>query len=77
MIKTLLKEAPYAMFLRKVDRAFPDAVLKEIMDTDFGHTHSLLHNQAQQKKKVLLPTNNLSIIGLILVACFLGLFLFL
>jgi hypothetical protein len=78
MIKNLLKEAPYAMFLRKVDRAFPDAVLKEIMDTDFGHTHSLLHNQAQQKKKVLLPTNNNFIItGLILVACFFGLFLFL
>jgi len=65
-----------------VDRAFPDAVLKEIMDTDFGHSHLLLHNQAQQKKKIdITNNNNWSIMGFslcsILVACFLGLFLFL
>jgi hypothetical protein len=47
IIKTLLKGNPYAMFLRKVDREFPDTVLKEIMDTDFGHVYPVLHNQAK------------------------------
>jgi hypothetical protein len=72
IIKNLLKDHPYTMFLRKVDRAFPDDALKEIMDIDFGHTHLPLHNRATQKKKILLPTYNLTIIGVLLIACFLG-----
>jgi len=56
IIKDLLKENPYAMFLRKVDRAFPDAVLKDIMATDFDHTYLLLHNQAQQKSETAVTT---------------------
>jgi hypothetical protein len=73
IIKNLLKEHPYTMFLRKVDRTFPDDALKEIMDVDFGHTHLPLHNQATQKKKVDIPSNNNFIImGVLLVACFFG-----
>jgi hypothetical protein len=53
IIKNLLKENPYAMFLRKVDRAFPDAALKEIMDIDFGHVHLPLHNQAKSNVKLI------------------------
>jgi hypothetical protein len=49
IIKTLLKENPYAMFLRKVDRSFPDAVLKDIMAADFDHVYLLLHNQYKVK----------------------------
>ena len=53
IIKNLLKENPYAMFLRKVDRAFPDAALKEIMAVDFGHVYSLLHNQAKSNVNLI------------------------
>jgi hypothetical protein len=53
IIKNLLKENPYAMFLRKVDRAFPDAALKEIMDIDFGHVYPVLHNQAKSNVKLI------------------------
>ena len=49
IIKNLLKENPYAMFLRKVDRSFPDAVLTDIMSIDFGHVYLLLHNQYKVK----------------------------
>ena len=37
------------MFLRKVDRSFPDAVLEDIMCVDFGHTYPVLHNQYKVK----------------------------
>jgi len=47
MIKTQLKENPYAMFLRKVSREFPDEVLKDFMAIDFGHVYPVLHNQAK------------------------------
>ena len=50
IIKNLLKENPYAMFLRKVDRSFPDAALKDIMATDFGHAYLMLHNQYKVKE---------------------------
>ena len=49
IIKNLLKENPYAMFLRKVDRSFPDTVLTDIMSIDFGHVYLLLHNQYKVK----------------------------
>jgi len=49
IIKNLLKENPYAMFLRKVDRSFPDAVLEDIMSIDFGHVYPVLHNQYKVK----------------------------
>uniref|UniRef100_A0A6C0I6W8 Uncharacterized protein n=1 Tax=viral metagenome TaxID=1070528 RepID=A0A6C0I6W8_9ZZZZ len=51
IIKDLLKENPYAMFLRKVSREFPDAVLEDIMAADFGHVYSVLHNQYKVKKE--------------------------
>jgi hypothetical protein len=47
----LLKKNKYALFLRKVNKKFPDTVLKEIMDMDFGHTYELLHNQATKRQK--------------------------
>jgi hypothetical protein len=50
IIKDLLKEHPHAMFLRKVSREFPDSVLKEIMDMDFGHVYPVLHNQYKVKR---------------------------
>ena len=50
IIKNLLKENPYAMFLRKVDSSFPDAVLEDIMAADFGHVYLLLHNQYKVKR---------------------------
>jgi hypothetical protein len=52
IICDLLKENKFAMFLRKVDRSFPESVLKEIMNTEFNHTYEILHNQAKQKTKL-------------------------
>jgi hypothetical protein len=37
------------MFLRKVDRSFPDAVITDIMSIDFGHVYPVLHNQYKVK----------------------------
>jgi hypothetical protein len=36
-----------------VDRAFPDAALKDIMDIDFGHVYPVLHNQAKSNVKLI------------------------
>lgn len=49
IIEKQLKENKYAMFLRKVDSQFPDSVLREIMDKDFGHTYDVLFNHAKKK----------------------------
>jgi hypothetical protein len=55
IIFNLLKQNKYAMFLRKVDRSFPDDSLKEIMyNTEIIHTYDVLHNQAKKKHN----TNN-------------------
>jgi hypothetical protein len=51
IIKCLLKENPYTMFLRKVDRSFPDEAIREIMAMDFQHVYPALHNQALVKKE--------------------------
>ena len=51
IIKKLLKENKYTMFLRKVDKSFPDSTIKTIMNTDLGHTYELLHNEATKKNR--------------------------
>jgi hypothetical protein len=72
IIKKLLKDHPYAMFLRKVDRAFPDDALKEIMETNFGNAPLLLHNRATQKKEVV-PLNTIVLmVCVLLIASMLG-----
>jgi hypothetical protein len=67
IIKNLLKENPYAMFLRKVDRSFPDAVLEEIMAADFGHVYPVLHNQYKVKRDnqslIVAEENNTTLIS--------------
>jgi hypothetical protein len=57
IICDLLKENKYTLFLRKVHKTFPDSVIKEIMNKEFGHKYELLHNQAKKKNK-LFSTNN-------------------
>jgi hypothetical protein len=52
VICNLIKDNKFTMFLRKVDRSFPESVLKEIMNTEFNHTYEILHNQAKQKTKL-------------------------
>ena len=52
IIKQLLKDNKYAMFLRKVNHNFPDDILLEIMKEDFGHTYDILHNQFKKKNKL-------------------------
>jgi len=52
IICNLLKENKYAIFLRKVRRSFPDEVLKEIQNKEFGHTYEVLHNQAKKKNNI-------------------------
>ena len=49
IICKLLKDNKYAMFLRKVDKTFPDSILKDIMHKEFNHEYELLHNQSKQK----------------------------
>ena len=50
IIMNLLKTNKYAMFLRKVDRSFPDNALKDIMNNQgIKHTYEILHNQAKKK----------------------------
>jgi hypothetical protein len=63
IIKNLLKENKYAIFLRKVHKEFPSEALTLIMDYDSEHTYDVLHNQA--KKKNLRGTNYSSIFNLI------------
>jgi hypothetical protein len=76
LINDLLKENKYAIFLRKVDRSFPDTALKEIMNLDFNHTYELLHNHAKKKNNFFnqLTTHFNIFIGLFLI--FVSLFLF-
>jgi hypothetical protein len=57
IICDLLKENKFAMFLRKVDRSFPESVLKEIMNKEFNHIYEILHNQAKQKTKLFTALN--------------------
>jgi hypothetical protein len=50
IIQKLLKEHKYSIFLRKVDKEFPDDVLKEIIyDNTIVHQYHELHNQAKKK----------------------------
>lgn len=57
VITNLLKENKYAMFLRKVDKLFPDDAIKSIMNTDFNHNYDVLHNQAKKKHKSFFCSN--------------------
>jgi hypothetical protein len=70
IICNLLKENKYTMFLRKVHKNFPDSAIKQIMDTDFGHTYGELHNQAQVKKKNTSIYNNIYFFGFLLVSLY-------
>ena len=58
------------MFLRKVHKNFPDSAIKQIMNTDFGHTYGELHNQAQAKQKNASIYNNIYFFGLLLVSVY-------
>jgi hypothetical protein len=51
IIKKLLKENKYSIFLRKVDRSFPDQTIYDLMDYDCGHNYDMLHNVLKLKKK--------------------------
>ena len=51
IIKKLLKENKYSMFLRKVDREFPDQAIYDLMETDFAHKYEPLYNTKDSKKK--------------------------
>lgn len=50
IITDLLKHNKYAIFLRKVDKAFPDEALKDIMyNKQHNHEYNDLHNSAKKK----------------------------
>jgi 8-oxo-dGTP pyrophosphatase MutT (NUDIX family) len=59
IIVNLLKENRHTMFLRKVDRSFPDSVIKDIMNMDFNHKIDILHNQGKKKDSLSVFYNNL------------------
>ena len=50
MLDKLMKENPYALFLRKVHRSFPDEKLKELWEKDFGHEYPFLHNHGKRRQ---------------------------
>jgi hypothetical protein len=52
IIKKLLKENKYSMFLRKVDKSFPNEALLEIMEAEFDHKYDVLYNHAKKKDKL-------------------------
>jgi len=56
IIKKLLKENKYSIFLRKVDRSFPDQTIYDLMDCDLGHNYDMLHNILKPKKKHLVTS---------------------
>lgn len=71
IIKNLLKENKYTMFLRKVDKTFPNETLLEIMDYDFGHSYDILHNQAKKKTdNTISCCNNFMYFGFVWVPLF-------
>ena len=70
IIYDLLKEHKYSMFLRKVHRTFPDSVLKDIMNKDFGHKYELLHNQAKQKNGIFTLSNIFTVCFILLVGLY-------
>ncbi len=51
IIKKLLKDNKYCIFLRKVVKEFPDAALAELMEHDSQHTYPRLYNQAKKKRR--------------------------
>ena len=50
IISNLLKENPSAMFLRKVDRSFPDQAILDLMDRDKIETLSLSESKSKSNK---------------------------
>ena len=71
IMKNLLKENKYTMFLRKVDKTFPNETLLEIMDYDFGHSYDILHNQAKKKiVNTFICCNNFMYFGFVWIPLF-------
>lgn len=55
IITGLLKDNKYAIFLRKVDKVFPDEALRDIMyNKQFDHEYNELHNSAKKLNKTFI-----------------------
>lgn len=67
IIVDLLKEHKYAFFLRKVDKSFPDEVIKDIMyNKQYSHEYNELHNTAKKKHNLQFISNYIKFIPLLL-----------
>ena len=66
IIQNLLKENKYAMFLRKVDREFPDESILQLMEYDAGHKYDTVFNKAIKKRPYKITT---FFIGILLLVC--------
>jgi hypothetical protein len=53
IISNLLKENPYAMFLRKVDRSFPDQTILDLMDRD-----AFAINSKSKENRLIVPQDH-------------------
>jgi hypothetical protein len=71
IIKNLLKENKYSMFLRKVDRSFPDQIIYDLMEYDMCHNYDMLHNVLKLKKKA---SNNIYFWNMMIYILFIGSF---
>jgi hypothetical protein len=73
IIKYLLKENKYAMFLRKVSRSFPDDTILRLMDYDCGHEYDANYGKARQRKSSSLNAFLIYLFcALLLVSFYLG-----
>jgi len=48
-ITNMLQKNKYAIFLRKVDPSFPDQIITDIQQTDFGHQYTFLCTDTEDK----------------------------
>lgn len=70
VIKKLLKDNKYSLFLRKVHKQFPDEAIKDIMKLDFGHKYETRHNYAKSKNSIFRKLTTFSGIVSIVLLCY-------
>jgi hypothetical protein len=77
MIDDFLKKNKYAMFLRKVDRSFPNEALKNVIyNTNYNHNYEITHNVGKRKDQYKFRFHIIPLIVFSLGACYF-IFLFL
>jgi hypothetical protein len=58
IISNLLKENPYAMFLRKVDKSFPDQTILDLQQTDFTSASAFAIKSKSKEDLLIVPQDH-------------------